>query len=179
MKFFLNLTVGPVLSLICFLTPIVQAAETASPYKVRTSCSLTSNENERAFLEFETKKISDFGHIGETLPKNYSIDTYPFKDYQSLQAKGEKFRIALQLMANPYTPGKYVAYASIYQEMDSQLVRRFAQSVAGESLNEPLQFSYSSIKTKTNLTCYSAISSSTGNNNKKKTSNRIPARAKN
>lgn len=149
------------LLLVLLVLPVESAfaeAKVAPMKPIKMLCGAT-DDNAKSFvvIDFETSQPSkDLGRVGETLPKTYSTADYPFPNYRPISNGKERFRVASQVMTNPYHRGQYIAYLTIFEEdQDGKTLHRRASHVVDtKDLSVPYQVKYQVPGTKRTVDCY-------------------------
>jgi hypothetical protein len=129
-------------------------------------------------MDFDTTEASGTGSTTDKFAQIYTDSTYPVPNYRLVHVSGHRFRIGTQIVEQTYSPGQYMAYLSIYEEVQDKLIQRSYTALPIDSLVSSFRFIYEIPNASAKITCFvSPLNSQTSNGSTIKDKPRKPAKS--
>mgnify|MGYP003395576092 CR=1 FL=1 len=145
---------------------------------VKTLCGAVDSEGKPfVVIDYEVRQAKGVGSHTDNYAGSYNESTYPVQNYRLVFVSGHRFRIGTQVVEQAYFPGQFLAYLSIYEELNEKLIKRSYFAVPIDTLMSQFQFGYEVANSEVRVSCHvSLINSQAAKAKSDKNKTRKPAK---
>lgn len=153
----MNKTISAIAGAFLLVTTAAHAAPAKNTWRpLKTTCAVKSSKQSKPYsvLEFVVSEPSGVSSHTTVLAATYPVADFPPKNFRVVGTPVSSFRIAVSSFEEAYARGEYGAHLAIYEEKNSQLIRRAFSGVSLGSLRHPFRLAYVPTDSEYSVVCF-------------------------